>query len=81
MFPPLTAPRADNSGSTVLCAAAENDLLQLGAWRPSRKKLAQVEEAGPELYLIKIFADAPTSWTILQHDGPHHLGLWCNTTP
>ena len=22
-----------------------------------------------------------TTWTILQHDGPIHLGLWCNASP
>ena len=23
----------------------------------------------------------PTAWTILQHDGPNHLGLWHNALP
>ena len=23
----------------------------------------------------------PTTWTILQHDGPNHLVLWCNVLP
>ena len=23
----------------------------------------------------------PTTWTILRHDGPNHLGLWCNALP
>ena len=23
----------------------------------------------------------PTTWSILQHDGPNHLGLWCNAPP
>ena len=23
----------------------------------------------------------PTTWTILQRDGPNHLGLWCNALP
>ena len=23
----------------------------------------------------------PTTWTILQHDGPNNLGLWCNAAP
>ena len=26
-------------------------------------------------------AATPTTWTILQHDGPNHLGLWCNALP
>ena len=24
---------------------------------------------------------APTTWTVLQHDGPDHLGLWHNALP
>ena len=23
----------------------------------------------------------PTTWAIIQHDGPDHLGLWCNAAP
>ena len=23
----------------------------------------------------------PTTWTVFQHDGPNHLGLWCNVAP
>ena len=23
----------------------------------------------------------PATWTILQHDGPNHLGLWCDVLP
>ena len=23
----------------------------------------------------------PTTWTVLQQDGPNHLGLWCNLPP
>ena len=23
----------------------------------------------------------PTAWTVLQQDGPNHLGLWCNVLP
>ena len=23
----------------------------------------------------------PTTWTVLQHDGPNHLGLWYNVLP
>ena len=26
-------------------------------------------------------AGAPTTWTIIQQDGPNHLGLWCNMLP
>ena len=26
-------------------------------------------------------AGTPTTWTILQNDGPNHLGLWCNVLP
>ena len=25
--------------------------------------------------------DPPTAWTVLQHDGPDHLGLRCNAFP
>ena len=54
--------------------------LMLATGIPELQRLEDIEYLRDMLSLELTVRD-PTTWTILQHDGPNHLGLWCNAAP
>ena len=71
------------SARHIWTALQHDGTIHLGLWfvRP-KKPLVVATSPARESRLCSSVRDAPTQYGLLSnHDGPNHLGLWCNAAP